>query len=32
MLLDGDELALLGVREELTFSQSHLLHARSVLH
>ncbi len=30
MLLDGAELALLDVREELTFSQSHLLHARSV--
>jgi rhodanese-related sulfurtransferase len=30
MLLDGDELALLDVREELTFSQNHLLHARSI--
>jgi rhodanese-related sulfurtransferase len=29
MLRDGDELALLDVREELTYSQSHLLHARS---
>lgn len=30
MLSDGEELALLDVREELTFSQGHLLHARSV--
>jgi rhodanese-related sulfurtransferase len=29
MLGDGQELALLDVREELTYSQSHLLHARS---
>ena len=29
MLTDGEEIALLDVREELTFSQSHLLHARS---
>ena len=29
MLGDGEELALLDVREELTYSQSHLLHARS---
>lgn len=30
MLVDGGELALVDVREELTFSQSHLLLARSV--
>jgi rhodanese-related sulfurtransferase len=30
MLSDGKELALVDVREELIFSQSHLLHARSV--
>ena len=30
MLLDGGELALLDVREERTFSESHLLFARSV--
>jgi rhodanese-related sulfurtransferase len=30
MLLDGNELALLDVREERTFSESHLLFARSV--
>src|ERR1044071_7343184 len=30
MLLDGAELALIDVREELTFSQNHLLWARSV--
>ncbi|MGH6683175.1 MAG: rhodanese-like domain-containing protein [Pseudolabrys sp.] len=30
MLNDGDELALVDVREELTFSQNHLLWARSV--
>ena len=30
MLLDGKELALIDVREELIFSQSHLLWARSV--
>ena len=29
MLEDGHELALLDVREELIYSQSHLLHARS---
>lgn len=29
LLDDGDELALLDVREELAFSRSHLLHARS---
>src|SRR5262245_55414383 len=29
MLDDGGELAILDVREELTFSESHLLHARS---
>jgi len=29
MLADGEELALLDVREELVFSESHLLHARS---
>jgi hypothetical protein len=29
MLDDGDELAILDVREELIFSGSHLLHARS---
>jgi rhodanese-related sulfurtransferase len=29
MLVDGDELAILDVREELTYSGSHLLHARS---
>src|SRR5262245_1443164 len=29
MLGDGGELALLDVREELIYSQSHLLHARS---
>jgi rhodanese-related sulfurtransferase len=30
MLLDGEEIALVDVREELIFSQAHLLHARSV--
>lgn len=30
MLGDGQELALIDVREELVFSQSHLLHARCV--
>src|ERR1044072_3458012 len=30
MLLDGAELALLDVREERVFSESHLLFARSV--
>src|SRR5262247_1807803 len=30
MLKDGIELALIDVREELTFSQSHLLWARNV--
>lgn len=30
MIGDGAELALLDVREELTFSRSHLLHARSL--
>ena len=30
MLLDGEELALLDLREELTFSESHLLFARSL--
>ena len=30
MLDDGAELAIVDVREELIFSQSHLLHARSV--
>jgi rhodanese-related sulfurtransferase len=30
MLADGDELALIDLREELIFSQSHLLFARSV--
>ena len=30
MLDDGDELALIDVREELAFSQNHLLWARSV--
>jgi rhodanese-related sulfurtransferase len=30
MLADGGELALIDVREELTFSQNHLLWARSV--
>ncbi len=30
MLADGRELALIDVREELTFSQNHLLFARSV--
>ena len=30
MLGDGAELALIDVREELTFSQNHLLWARSV--
>jgi rhodanese-related sulfurtransferase len=29
MLADGDELAILDVREELIYSGSHLLHARS---
>jgi rhodanese-related sulfurtransferase len=29
MLADGGELAILDVREELVFSESHLLHARS---
>lgn len=29
MLADGQELAILDVREELIFSQGHLLHARS---
>ncbi len=30
MLADGEELALIDVREELTYSQNHLLWARSV--
>jgi rhodanese-related sulfurtransferase len=30
MLTDGEELALIDVREELTYSQNHLLWARSV--
>jgi len=30
MLTDGDELALIDVREELIYSQNHLLWARSV--
>ena len=30
MLDDGDELAIVDIREELIFSRSHLLHARSV--
>ena len=30
MLEDGEELAILDLREELIFSQNHLLHARSV--
>ena len=30
MLDDGDELAILDLREELIYSQNHLLHARSV--
>jgi len=30
MLADGEELAIVDVREELNFAQSHLLHARSV--
>ena len=30
MLGDGEELALVDVREELTFSQNHLLWARNV--
>src|SRR5215831_4728166 len=30
MLADGEELALLDLREELIFSQNHLLHARSL--
>lgn len=30
MLGDGEELAIVDVREELIFSQNHLLHARSV--
>ena len=30
MLADGQELALIDVREELIFSQNHLLFARSV--
>jgi rhodanese-related sulfurtransferase len=30
MLADGGELALLDLREELIFSQAHLLHARSL--
>ena len=30
MLVDGEELALVDVREELIFSQSHLLFARSM--
>jgi rhodanese-related sulfurtransferase len=30
MLADGEELALVDLREELTFSQNHLLFARSV--
>ena len=30
MLADGNELALLDVREELIFSRAHLLHARSL--
>ena len=30
MLADGEELALVDLREELTFSQGHLLFARSM--
>src|SRR5882757_3506404 len=30
MLADGEELALIDVREELIFSQGHLLWARSI--
>ena len=30
MLTDGDEIALIDVREELIYSQNHLLWARSV--
>src|SRR5216684_520118 len=30
MLADGEELAIVDLREELTFSQCHLLFARSV--
>ena len=30
MLVDGQELALIDLREELTFSRGHLLFARSV--
>src|ERR1700719_4502082 len=30
MLADGEELAIIDLREELVFSQSHLLFARSV--
>ena len=30
MLADGEELALIDVREELIYSQNHLLWARSV--
>ena len=30
MLSDGQELAFVDLREELTFSQNHLLHARSI--
>jgi rhodanese-related sulfurtransferase len=30
MLVDGQELALLDLREELPFSENHLLHARSL--
>ena len=30
MLADGEELALIDVREELVYSQNHLLWARSV--
>ena len=30
MLADGEELALIDLREELPFSQSHLLWARNV--
>ncbi|HET9619293.1 MAG TPA: rhodanese-related sulfurtransferase, partial [Pseudolabrys sp.] len=30
MLTDGEELALIDVREELIYSQNHLLWARSV--
>ena len=30
MMADGDELAILDVREELVYSRAHLLHARSL--